>query len=152
MDFITLITTLLYNTNINSFGAPVKILQQLQKCQVENADLLRVAHIHAANVCEKFVNFERIFCMNPVNIMVNLFHCFFKYNLFFGTSFPHGKSVCKTAESSTLREKELPPPATPPLCLWALCCAVLTAFWSSVCSRSLLPVCVCTSCSCLHFF
>ena len=29
---------------------------------------LRVAflhHIHAANVCEKFVNFEKIFCMNP---------------------------------------------------------------------------------------
>ena len=46
LDFITLITTLLYNTNINSFGAPVKILQQLQKCQVENADLLRVAHIY----------------------------------------------------------------------------------------------------------
>ena len=39
LDFITLITTLLYNTNINSFGAPVKILQHLQKCQVENADL-----------------------------------------------------------------------------------------------------------------
>ena len=45
LDFVTLITTLLYNTNINSFGTPVKILQQLQKCQVENADLLRVAHI-----------------------------------------------------------------------------------------------------------
>ena len=29
LDFVTLITTLLYNTNINSFGAPVKILQQL---------------------------------------------------------------------------------------------------------------------------
>ena len=30
---------------------------------------LRVAflhYIHAANVCEKFVNFERIFCMNPL--------------------------------------------------------------------------------------
>ena len=49
MDFVTLITTLLYNTNINSFGAPVKILQQLQKCQVENADLLRVAHIYKSD-------------------------------------------------------------------------------------------------------
>ena len=49
MDFVTLITTLLYNTNINAFGAPVKILQQLQKCVVENADLLRVAHIQKQN-------------------------------------------------------------------------------------------------------
>ena len=49
LDFITLITTLLYNTNINSFDALVKILQQLQKCQVENADLLRVAHIETGN-------------------------------------------------------------------------------------------------------
>ena len=50
LDLITLITTLLYNTNINSFGAPLKILQQLQKCQVENADLLRVAHIY---ICQE---------------------------------------------------------------------------------------------------
>ena len=34
---------------------------------------LRVAflhHIHAANVCEKFVNCERIFCMNPVIVFI----------------------------------------------------------------------------------
>ena len=31
-------------------------------------------------------------------------------------------------------DRLLPPPATPPV--WVLCGAVLTAFWSSVCSRS----------------
>ena len=46
LDFVTLITTLLYNININSFGATVKILQQLQNCQVENADLSTVAQIN----------------------------------------------------------------------------------------------------------
>ena len=59
LDFITLITTLLYNTNINSFGAPVKILQQLQKCQVENADLLRVAYI-SAGIHTYIIQFLRI--------------------------------------------------------------------------------------------
>ena len=37
---------------------------------------LRVAflnHIHAANVCEKFVNCERIFCMNPAKAIFETF-------------------------------------------------------------------------------
>ena len=31
-------------------------------------------HIHAANVCEKFVNCERIFCMNPVILIVFIYN------------------------------------------------------------------------------
>ena len=69
---------------------------------------------------------------NIINIMVNLFHWFL--NAFCLALHFHVASLCKTAESSAFREKELPPPATPPL--WALCGAVLTALWPSVCSRS----------------
>ena len=46
---------------------------------------LRVAflhHIHAANVCEKFVNCEQIFCMNPVCVCVCMCACFIFHSSF----------------------------------------------------------------------
>ena len=39
-------------------------------------------HIHAANVCEKCVNCERIFCMNPVCVCVCMCACFIFHSSF----------------------------------------------------------------------
>ena len=92
---------------------------------------------------------------NYINIIVQLFWGVFSIIFFkcilLGTSFPHGKTLCKTAESSKLRKKDTLPPAT---LLWALCGTILTSLWP--CSLfalevdALLPICVCTFCSCLH--
>ena len=81
MDFVTLISTLLYHTNINAFGAPVKILQQLQKCDMENADLLRVAHIQNTNTNNAWVYWQ-IFVLFLRLILLSFHESLFSFLMF----------------------------------------------------------------------
>ena len=59
----------------------------------------------------------------------------------------HGKSLCKTAKSSKLGKKELPPPATPVLLFFCLLQYILKPH--EVC---LLKLCVLNSHSSMHIF